>query len=218
MVYTYLTNVSALPDPSDRSDLFEALPSFRQEKILRCAQVEDRKRSLGAGLLLRYALLCHAISPDSIYLDNNGKPCAAGVWFSLSHSGAWAVCAVSEREVGCDIEQIAPARERVIRRAFCPEEIAYLNTFAGEARDRIFFRLWTMKESYFKMTGEGIRVGLSRVALQLDERVRIYRDGEVIPCHFYEYGLPGHCLSVCAHENIFAPAAKMVDAAVLLCR
>lgn len=87
-----------------------------------------------------------------------GKPVFAAhpdCHFSLSHSGALALCALSDRPVGADLELIRP------RRAEFP---AYV--FRGAAYERYlalggdwsaFYALWTELESIVKYTGEGLR-------------------------------------------------------------
>lgn len=77
--------------------------------------------------------------------------------FSISHSGEWWACAVSDAEVGLDIqEHHTRNQERVARRFFHPDEVAWLERHGFEA----FSRLWTYKESYVKYTGDGLRRGL----------------------------------------------------------
>ena len=82
-------------------------------------------------------------------LSPRGKPEFAGVdgrWFSLSHSGGYALCALSDDgAVGVDIEVVRPHREGLPRYALCEEELA---GFDGSWED--FARIWTMKESWCK--------------------------------------------------------------------
>ncbi len=65
--------------------------------------------------------------------------------FSLSHSGGYALCALSDGPVGADIEAVRPRRERLFRAALSEGERA---AFSGSWED--FFRLWTLKESWVK--------------------------------------------------------------------
>lgn len=68
-------------------------------------------------------------------------------WFSLSHSGGYALCALSDAgPVGVDIEVVRPHREGLPQYAFTEEELA---EFDGSWED--FARLWTRKESRCKM-------------------------------------------------------------------
>ena len=46
--------------------------------------------------------------------NENGKPIVEGICFNLSHSGDYVICAVSERPVGCDIEQIKEENRVII--------------------------------------------------------------------------------------------------------
>lgn len=77
-----------------------------------------------------------------------GKPMFAGLndrWFSLSHSGGYALCALSHRPVGVDIEVVRPRRASLPAYALSQKEQA---AFDGSWED--FFRLWTLKESWCK--------------------------------------------------------------------
>ena len=78
-----------------------------------------------------------------------GKPFFAGVtgrWLSLSHSGGYALCALSDDGlVGVDIEIVRPHRPGLPGYALSPEELA---GFDGSWED--FARLWTRKESWCK--------------------------------------------------------------------
>ncbi len=73
-------------------------------------------------------------------------PDEAGRWFSLSHSGGLALCALSEDgPVGVDVELIRPRRAGLPAYALSPAELA---RFDGTWED--FYRLWTLKESWCK--------------------------------------------------------------------
>ena len=77
-----------------------------------------------------------------------GKPLFAGQvdrWFSLTHSGGIALCALSSAPVGVDVELVRPRREGLP---------AYVLNEAGRAGSdgtwEDFYRLWTLKESWCK--------------------------------------------------------------------
>jgi 4'-phosphopantetheinyl transferase len=90
----------------------------------------------------------------------HGKPRLAGseVRFNISHSGALAVIALARVEVGVDAELPRARRsDAIARRFYAPGEIERL--FAEEEAARradAFFRLWTCKEAFLKVTGEGL--------------------------------------------------------------
>ena len=77
-----------------------------------------------------------------------GKPLFTGIddrWFSLSHSGGIALCALSRTPVGVDVELVRPRRAGLPAYALGPDELA---RFDGSWED--FYRLWTLKESWCK--------------------------------------------------------------------
>ena len=77
-----------------------------------------------------------------------GKPLFAGLddrWFSLSHSGGIALCALSSAPVGVDVELVRPRRANLPAYVLSESERA---GFDGTWED--FCRLWTLKESWCK--------------------------------------------------------------------
>ena len=94
----------------------------------------------------------------------HGKPYVEGqtcIFFNLSHSGDYLIAGFSDSEIGVDIERIKGERMEVARRFFHPREIQYLEYLSGEAREDLFFRYWSVKESFLKYTGSGLTVPLS---------------------------------------------------------
>lgn len=141
-----------------------------------------RAQSFAASLLLEYAVAKQypaAAHPLAIDLAPGGKPylvAAPDIHFSLSHSGGWAVCALSDRPVGVDIERRTPGRRDVAERFFHKEETQYLNSLPLCAREDAFYSLWTLKESFVKATGRGLRLPLRSFC------VDIRRDPPTLSC------------------------------------
>lgn len=204
MVYLYGLSVTDLPDPLDVPYVMAGLSAERKEKIQRYRQPQDRKLSLGAGLLLQKSFQLHGFSDAAINYGQNGKPEAAGICFNLSHSCDLVLCAVSHRNVGCDIEKIKEIDQAIASYCFAEKEAAYLNSCNESERLRGFFRLWTWKESYLKMTGEGMGFALNRVMFERNGSVQVLRDGKKEACFLKEYDLPGYQITVCAEESEFS--------------
>lgn len=163
-----LLRLSDLSDYSRYVQYEQYLDSARREKTGRLKNTADKVRSLTAGLLSRY--LISEVSGRDFYsiefsAGEHGKPAAVGIpiEFSLSHSGECVLCAVSGSPVGADIERIRTANKRLSERFFHPEERETVNS------DRDFFRVWTGKEAYLKMTGEGISRRLSDFSIFSEE-------------------------------------------------
>lgn len=205
MVEIYITNFSTLPDPKDRKELMATLDPKRRLRIAEAASPKARRQCLASSLLLQKVLQEKGIDYRLVNTNRLGKPEVPGIFFNLSHSENLVVCAVSDREVGCDIEKLREAPRKVSVRFFSPQERGLLASVSGAAFDDAFFRLWTMKESYVKMTGEGLRVSMQSCEVVNDEesRYRICRDGKLQDCYVREYEIPGYCLSVCAEETSF---------------
>lgn len=122
--------------------------------------------------LLSYAISCEypdfAFDDENIKKGHRGKPYieAAPFYFNISHADGLVVCAISESEVGIDAESIRETTDRVMKRCYSDSEIAYVNSAAN--KDTEFTRLWTLKESYVKLTGEGIATDLKSVCFDLE--------------------------------------------------
>ena len=88
----------------------------------------------------------------------HGKPSADGLRFNVSHSGDYALYAVSrDVEVGVDVELPRGRRtDALARRFFAPGEQERLFALEEPARSEAFFELWTCKEAFLKATGEGL--------------------------------------------------------------
>ena len=80
------------------------------------------------------------------------------IHFSVSHSGDIFACAFSDDAIGIDIQEYKnrPDEEercrKIARRFFHPDEIDALDADTVSA----FYNIWTAKEAYVKLTGQGI--------------------------------------------------------------
>lgn len=230
MVNVYALNIENLPDPAEDASILAHLTSARKEKIMKYRHVSDRKRSLGAGLLLLDVLPKFGADSQDVQIAKNGKPEVDGIFFNLSHSGSYVICAAGKQPIGCDVEQVKKAPRQVAKHFFCDSEIAYIQMQESGLQDEAFFRIWTMKESYMKMTGEGIRLPLNEFEILLcpstgavsevfdahghgaitslkhitdieEECIRVRREGQIQPCRIRCCELPGYQVSVCFMEN-----------------
>lgn len=107
-------------------------------------------------------------------------------YFNLSHSGDYVVCAISEKEIGIDIQEHRSGNmERIAKRYFSSREIQTLEKCSSHERTQLFFDMWAKKEAYGKYTGGGIAESLemeipaSQVVLQ------------------FIHSIPGYSLAIC---------------------
>lgn len=131
----------------------------RQEKILSYKFNSDRNRTIFAEILLRYAISKKFSLPfEKIFIerDENGKPFVAGNFLevSLSHSGNWVACSFGKVPNGIDVEIDSRDSLEIAKHFFTAEEYKTLCELSGEERNLQFLKYWTLKESYFKCTGD----------------------------------------------------------------
>ncbi len=96
-----------------------------------------------------------------IVKNEHGKPYfnnADNFYFNISHTEGVTVLAVSEREVGVDVEKVRKANFKIAERHFLQNEIDYISYC-----DKRFFEVWTKKEAFLKYKGTGISGGLKSV-------------------------------------------------------
>ena len=197
MTRVYLFCGEGRPLPEELASL---LPDWRRQRYDRLRRKESREESLRAGLLYAYALRQWGVSPASeVTVLPAGKPVLAqrrDVFFSLSHSGDWAMCAVSNEPVGADIQCRRTVKDNMTR-WFHPRECSHLKALSGEAWEAEFFRLWTRKEAWVK-------------AVSGEKTLSLAAEDVLHPApglFFRDYALPGgYQAAVCAlEEDIHEP-------------
>jgi phosphopantetheinyl transferase len=98
----------------------------------------------------------------------SGKPVLLhpeGWQISVSHSRGREAAALSKRLIGVDVELVRPYHAALARRVFTPDE--RLVIAASDNPDAAYTRLWTLRESLCKCTGEGMRGLMSNAGKRL---------------------------------------------------
>ncbi|MCH3963492.1 MAG: 4'-phosphopantetheinyl transferase superfamily protein [Clostridium sp.] len=93
------------------------------------------------------------------------------IQYNITHSKKRAVIALSNREVGVDVEYIDKKFEytEIINRCFCANEISLI----GKSHKK-FFIAWVAKEAYFKYLGTGLYKSLNSVYISGDTEDGVY--------------------------------------------
>ena len=224
----YIACVAALEDEGLYALALAAASPERREKVRRFRFPKDRRLSLGAELLLRKALQELGITRRelSYTYGENGKPFLSGLpglHFNLSHSGERVMCAVSGGEAGCDIEQIRDVDLKIARRYFFYGEYERIAAAATEEeRTDLFFRYWTLKESFIKATGLGLSLPLDAFQIVLPPRgveseIAVVQNVDRRAYRFQEFHFDSaYRCAVCWTDGFPAPAAEEVDLARFL--
>lgn len=182
----YKTNINEITNEQYEKYL-SMLCGARRARIERKAHREDRIRSVAADMLVRRAVSdIYAVDGQDVVIleDKFGAPYIEGInaHISISHSGDYAACALSDKPIGIDIEKIRPISRRVAERTFSAGELEYLGSgeeLCGEALVR-FYEIWTAKEAYAKMKGKGMSLHDTPDTAKLTHIIREYPDGYVI--------------------------------------
>lgn len=187
-------NVSGI-DVTDEN-ILRKMSAKRLEKISRIKPENLKKQSIGAELVLNAALKreINAQTPVLWDTDDNGKLFIPGekIHVNLSHSGDWAVCAVSDGSVGIDIERVRCADTALAKRFFTSEEHEYIRN--SPSPDEAFFEVWVRKESFVKAVGKGLAIPLSSFCV-LNGTVE--HDGKVYRFKKYSVADKSYKLCVC---------------------
>lgn len=165
----YSFNLTKTTD-SELEAWFREMSCDRRQSVIRLQNSKKQKSKIAADHLCRSAIseFC-GIAPNSIEfgLSEKGKPFVIGVdvYFNISHSGDLVVCAVSNKEIGIDIEQIRPFNFRAAEKFACPDELEYIRS-----EENGFFNIWTLKEAYFKCIGTGLGADIKNVSFKINKK------------------------------------------------
>lgn len=149
----------------------KALPFDRLQKIRSYRMLSDKWLCAAAYRLLQHGLSSeYGIMGAHVQLDyaSSGKPFLKGIpgiHFNTSHCDIGAVCALSNQEIGVDIEGFSFPTHQVLRRVLNDDE--YKSVLSALYPDKAFTRLWTLKESWLKATGFGLSYGAKQLHTSL---------------------------------------------------
>ena len=219
MIRVYLLKRTDLEKINYKEEVFS---TDRKEKLSKIKFDEDYQLSSCVELLLIYAL--KKLDPEiklplEIKAEEKGKlrlltPVKeyGEVFFSLSHAKDWAVCAVSDSDIGVDIEyakaKLVARPEKILH----PEEYrAYSYITNAAEKQKYFYECWVSKESYLKQLGVGLIVRPSNFMVseerliteegaKLKKRyVHVYRSEEIKNSD-WKFGA-GYRMAVCSAKK-----------------
>lgn len=184
------------------------LPVEVIEKTARYKNTSDQLRHLAGEILSRAAIQLHTgVWPESPFLcSEHGKPYLPQqpVYFNISHSGDYVVIAISETNIGVDIEKLRHNKMRVARRFFSDTEINLIQS--SKIPDQDFTRLWSLKEAYLKYRGSGLTEALNTFTVKKSDQPHIFdvynATGKQIKIKLFHKTLNNqYFLSVCFNES-----------------
>ena len=189
----YIAGIDEIPN----DDFTETISEYRLKKAKNYKNEDDRKLSILSSLLLDKALKKHDLSERNMKYTFNayGKPYFANaedLHFSISHSGEYAMVVLSDKEIGCDIQQIKDINLSIADRFFTAEERKYVKCTEN------FFRIWTLKESFIKAIGKGLALPLNSFSIKVLDADKSYCEYNRELYEFKEFDkMTGYCIAVC---------------------
>lgn len=217
MVKVYIADVTILQDEEIYKQLYAHLDEERRVKADRFRFPKDRRLSVGAGVLLIYALQKENVGNVSIEVKPTGKPYLAGkenLFFNLSHSENMVMCVVADKEVGCDVERRTEFDRALASYVMTKQELQQIYGLDSEAEQQeMFFRLWTLKESYMKATGFGIGLEPGTFGIKMEKgSISVIPPVDEREFFFKEYYADdGYCYSCCSLSDTFSEGMTKVD-------
>ena len=178
---------------------YNSVSKNRQKKIDFYRFDKDKKLSAGAYLLLKKLLIDEKITKPLFKTGKYGKAYISNyenIYFNLSHSGKMVLCAISDMEVGADIEYIDSKIDlNIAKHYFYNSE--YENIMNSKNHAYEFFKYWVLKESYMKYTGLGMNLNLDSFEIIINNEIKLKNDNKNLIFNLfnienYMVGMAGH--------------------------
>lgn len=142
-------------------------------------QINKRQREhilgrtlLKVGLRREYALFLSELWLDTKVYGKPYLPEYPNIHFNISHCDGMVVCGIHDRKIGVDVERIRPCSGSLLAKVLSEEEQTAFDKRLTDGRmelrrsytPELFFRYWTLKESYLKATGAGLSVPMKNIS------------------------------------------------------
>lgn len=173
------------------------LSEKRIEKVCRLKKSNKKSQSIGAELLLNYAVKQEVKTDSNVEwdTDKNGKLYLVNyknLYVNLSHSRYYAVCAIHNKPIGIDLQYCRKCDMKLADRFFTTDETDWINQSSD--KNSAFFEVWTKKESFVKAVGMGLVIPLNSFSVLSD---CIEYNGEVYRFKEYRVSQTGYKMFVC---------------------
>ena len=186
----------------DLKKAYSSVSKDRQDKIDFYRFEKDKKLSAGAYLLLKKLLSEENITNPLFKTEKYGKAYISNfenVYFNLSHSGKMVLCAISDREVGVDIEYSDPEIDlNIAKLYFYNGEYESIMNSKNPADE--FVKYWVLKESYMKYTGLGMNLKLDSFEIKIGDEIKLKNDDEGLK--FNLFNVENYKIGIASHYEV----------------
>ena len=186
----------------DLKNAYGLVSKNRQEKIDFYRFDKDKKLSCGAYLLLKKLLYDENISKPIFKTAKYGKAYISNhedIYFNMSHSGKIVLCAISDMEVGVDVEYIDDEIDlNIAKHYFYNSE--YENIMNAKNRPDEFFKYWVLKESYMKYTGLGMNLKLNSFEIIIEDEIKLKNNNRDLKFNLFD--IKNYKIGIASHYNV----------------
>lgn len=169
---------------------------------------KDKIRSTIADILVRSIIIKKLnIRNKYIKFEKNqyGKPYLAGYSnfkFNISHSGNFVVCAIDDKSIGVDIEEVKNIEYKdIVNNFFSVNECNYIVKQDINSRLDEFYNMWVLKESYIKCCGKGLSIPLDSFSINIEKynNIKVMVDSEYKKYKFKKFDIDlDYKMAVCS--------------------
>jgi 4'-phosphopantetheinyl transferase len=209
MIEISIMHIQEVRDSKSLEYYLKDLPKEIQRKVMKFHFEDDRKRSLLGYMMSRYMLkkFFHLKDGEIIVEKNEyGKPFIKDnpeIHYNISHSKDYVICGVNDKEIGIDIEYMKDLDINIAERFFTHQEYLMLMSTPENEKLEMFYKLWTLKESYVKYRGTGLSLPLNSFSFEIIKG-RIYFQSGIgdTPCFKNFNEIEDYQVSVCSKNRI----------------
>jgi 4'-phosphopantetheinyl transferase len=228
-IYSFLINSYEKADSSHPDGDFTDFIGLQET----CASYKNKQKhglytdSYDREFFIRYALTDQiGITSESVIFGRGGlgKPYCrspySSLFFNVSHSGRWYVCATSGQEIGVDIQEIYPLSQKqqeiMAKKILSVTERKKLKSLISNSdRTDFLFTCFSIKESCAKAVGLGISMHFPSIITEKHDDCYLWTDTQKSCYYIREYILDsGYKLFLCSTDPSRAALRKILVASV----
>jgi|SRR5471030_3194355 len=210
MIEIYAVKLNTNLNEVTFNEFITHIDMFKQEYIRKFKNNIDADRSLLGNILVR-TVICQKLKIKNykikFAINKYGKPILNNnikLYFNISHSGKWVICAIDTKTIGVDVEKIQNLDITIAKQICTKNELNILYNVKEDKQLEIFFKLWTLKESYVKAIGEGLNKSLDSFDVWLQEGIGNYN----LKTYLID---KNYILSVCSLNNDFPKEINILN-------
>lgn len=216
----YLTKIKSL-DTNQQNEIINSLNKERKDRFNILNSIEEKSRFLFAEYVC-INLLCKVLDINSVNIKGTvgNKTYVDGfdnVSISRSYSDKYLFVGIDkENSIGVDVECISKCDNKVMKYFFTANEIKYIESC--KSREKAFGIVWTLKESFIKCEGEGLKYPFHELDFTpnmyetSNPLESIYKENIRIKNNFLNsYYFKNMNLSVCSKKQCEFPKIELIN-------